>query len=79
MTQFFVYATIAPLRLKWNWDVKILIERRPYWACFTEMCKRNNMGGQYCTITHHEVQSGGKDPETGGRGIFVPIAERVVS
>ena len=29
--------------------------------------------------THHEVQGGGKNPETGGRGIFAPTANRVVS
>ena len=30
-------------------------------------------------LTHHEVQGGGKIPETEGRGIFAPIADRVVS
>ena len=30
-------------------------------------------------FTHHEVQGGGKNPETGGRGIFAPTADRVVS
>ena len=30
-------------------------------------------------LTHHEVQGGGKDPETEGRGIFAPTADRVVS
>ena len=30
-------------------------------------------------LTHHEVQGGGKNPETGGRGIFAPTADRVVS
>ena len=30
-------------------------------------------------LTHHEVQGGGKNPETGGRGIFAPTANRVVS
>ena len=30
-------------------------------------------------LTHHEVQGGGKNPETEGRGIFVPTADRVVS
>ena len=30
-------------------------------------------------LTHHEVQSGGKNPETGGRGILAPTADRVVS
>ena len=30
-------------------------------------------------ITHHEVQSGVKNPETEGRGIFAPTADRVVS
>ena len=30
-------------------------------------------------LTHHEVQGGGKNPETGGRGIFYPTADRVVS
>ena len=30
-------------------------------------------------LTHHEVQSGGKNPETEGRGIFAPTANRVVS
>ena len=30
-------------------------------------------------LTHHEVQGGDKNPETGGRGIFAPTADRVVS
>ena len=30
-------------------------------------------------LTHHEVQGWGKNPETEGRGIFVPTADRVVS
>ena len=30
-------------------------------------------------LTHHEVQGGGKNPETEGRGIFAPAADRVVS
>ena len=30
-------------------------------------------------LTHHEVQGGGKNTETGGRGIFAPTAYRVVS
>ena len=30
-------------------------------------------------ITHHEVRSGGKNSDTGGRGIFAPTADRVVS
>ena len=30
-------------------------------------------------LTHHEVQGGGKNPETGVRGIFAPTANRVVS
>ena len=30
-------------------------------------------------LTHHEVQGGGKNPETGGRGIFAPTADRVVN
>ena len=30
-------------------------------------------------LTHHEVQGGGKNPETEGRGIFAPNADRVVS
>ena len=29
--------------------------------------------------THHEVQGGKKNPETEGRGIFAPTADRVVS
>ena len=29
-------------------------------------------------LTNHEVQGGGKNPETGGRGIFAPTADRVV-
>ena len=28
-------------------------------------------------LTHHEVRGGGKNPETGGRGIFAPTADRV--
>ena len=30
-------------------------------------------------LTHHEVQGGGKNPETDGRGIFAPTADGVVS
>ena len=30
-------------------------------------------------LTHHEVQGGGKNPETEGRRIFAPNADRVVS
>ena len=30
-------------------------------------------------LTHHEVQGWGKNPETEGRGIFAPTADRVVS
>ena len=30
-------------------------------------------------LTHHEVQGGGKNPKTEGRGIFAPTADRVVS
>ena len=30
-------------------------------------------------LTHHEVQGGGKNPKTEGRGIFAPMADRVVS
>ena len=30
-------------------------------------------------LTHHEVQGGGKNPETEGRGIFAPTADQVVS
>ena len=30
-------------------------------------------------LTHHELQGGGKNPETEGRGIFAPTADRVVS
>ena len=30
-------------------------------------------------LTHHEVQGGGKNPETEGRGIFASTADRVVS
>ena len=30
-------------------------------------------------LTHHEVQGGGKNLETEGRGIFAPTADRVVS
>ena len=30
-------------------------------------------------LTHHEVQGGSKNPETEGRGIFTPTADRVVS
>ena len=30
-------------------------------------------------LTHHEVQGGGKNPETVGRGIFAPAEDRVVS
>ena len=30
-------------------------------------------------LTHHEVQGGGKNPETGGRGVFAITADRVVS
>ena len=30
-------------------------------------------------LTHHEVRGGGKNPETGGRGIFAPTADLVGS
>ena len=30
-------------------------------------------------LTHHEVQGGVENPETEGRGIFAPTADRVVS
>ena len=30
-------------------------------------------------LTHREVQGGGKNPETGGRGIFAPTTDGVVS
>ena len=30
-------------------------------------------------LIHHEVQGWGKNPETEGRGIFAPTADRVVS
>ena len=30
-------------------------------------------------LTQHEVQGGGKNPETEGRVIFAPTADRVVS
>ena len=30
-------------------------------------------------LTQHEVQGGGKNPETEGRGIFAPTADGVVS
>ena len=30
-------------------------------------------------LTPHEVQGGGKNPETEGRGIFAPTGDRVVS
>ena len=30
-------------------------------------------------LTHHEVQGGGKNPETEDRGIFAPTADRAVS
>ena len=30
-------------------------------------------------LTHHEVQGGGKNPETEGRVILTPTADRVVS
>ena len=30
-------------------------------------------------LTHHEVQGGGKHPETEGRGIFAPTADWMVS
>ena len=30
-------------------------------------------------LTHHEVQGGGKNPDTEGRGTFAPTANRVVS
>ena len=35
--------------------------------------------GGIAQLTHHEVQGRGKNPETGGRGIFAPTADRVVS
>ena len=35
--------------------------------------------GGIAQLTHHEVQGGGKNPETGGRGIFAPTADQVVS
>ena len=35
--------------------------------------------GGIAQLTHHEVRGGGKNPETGGRGIFAPTADRVVS
>ena len=37
------------------------------------------MGVGIVQLTHNEVQGGGKNPETGGRGIFAPTADRVVS
>ena len=30
-------------------------------------------------LTHHEIQGGGKNPETEGREICAPTADRVVS
>ena len=35
--------------------------------------------GGIAQLTHHEVRGGGKNPKTGGRGIFAPTADRVVS
>ena len=37
------------------------------------------MGGRIAELTYHEVRVGGKNPETGARGIFAPTADRVVS
>ena len=54
----------------------------------SEGCLWHYKGGSYsettwavgiAQLTHHEVQGGGKNPETEVRGIFATTADRVVS
>ena len=37
-----------------------------------EVYSETTWGGGIAQLTHHEVQGGGKNPETGGLGIFAP-------
>ena len=43
------------------------------------VCSETTWAVGIAQLTHHEVQGGGNNPETEGRGIFAPTADRVVS
>ena len=49
------------------------------WKRDVEVYSETTWAGGIAQLTHHEVRGGGKNPETGGRGIFAPTADRVVS
>ena len=49
------------------------------WGFFCEFYSETTWAVSIAQLTHHEVQGGGKNPETGCRGIFAPTAGRVVS
>ena len=67
---------------KWRYVCKVSYQ----WLCSCSGAPFTSMGYSKTTwavgvaqLTHHEVQGGGKTPETEGRGIFAPTADRVVS
>ena len=56
----------------------LYIEIGPRW-CHVGLYSETTWAVGIAQLTHHEVQGGGKNPETEGRGIFAPTANRVVS
>ena len=65
---------ITPIQ-KWNNGFVVLRWRHTRDWSYSE----TTWAGGIAQLTHHEVHGGGKNPETGGRGIFAPTADRVVS
>ena len=43
------------------------------------LCSETTWAVDIAQLTHHEVQGGGKNPETEGRGIIAPTVDWVVS
>ena len=63
----------ALLEVTDSWFRKKLVPNR--WRFYSE----TTWAVGIAQLTHHEVQGGGKNPQTEGRGIFSPTADRVVS
>ena len=73
-------------------DALSISEIRVFFCCFQELSGFKNTNGypnkmwdkskttravDIAQLTHHEVQGGGKNPETEGRGIFATTADRL--
>ena len=69
------------LKLYTNFDLKCTWNPQLWYlnVCINQQIVAIVLEFGIAQFTHHEVQGGGKNPETEGRGFFAPTADRVVS